>query len=196
MKRLALSVGALIYMQASGQTIGIKTGLALSGYTATYSTVNPTYIPPTNSLKTGFIFGGYVDIKTHNKLFIRPGAELVVKGAVNTVSYYNNGTLYTYKTSHNFAVIDFPINLIYKSNVGNKQRWIVGGGLVPGLILSRSYNRADLGLNVITGYEFPIGITFNANFTYGLLNVAHSYYYADAVTLKNYYLGITMGYFF
>jgi hypothetical protein len=196
MKRLALSLGALIYIQVSAQTIGIKTGLALSGYRATYSTADPTYIPPTNSLKTGFILGGYVDIKAHKKLFIRPGAELVVKGAAIQVNYITNGTLHAYKTSRNFAVIDFPINLIYKTNDGDKQRWIIGGGLVPGLILSRNYNRGDLGLNVVTGYEFPIGVTFNANFTYGLLNVTRSYYYADPVTLKNYYFGLTIGYFF
>src|SRR5947209_6909577 len=129
MKRLTLSICVLIYMHAYSQTIGIKTGLALSGYRATYSTADPTYIHPVNSLKTGFIFGGYVDIKANKQLFVRAGAELVVKGAVNQVTYINNGTRYTYKTSRNFAVLDFPVNLLYKTNTSDKQRWIIGGGI-------------------------------------------------------------------
>lgn len=184
-------------LQAAPQTFGLKTGLALCNYSATYkdySTPGNTQLFLGTSAKPGFIFGGYIDIQLRKSLFLRPGAEMVIKGAVEKVSYTDNASTRYYNYGYNFVAIDLPLNLVYKNKPDGQQRLIVGGGIVPGILLESDLSRGDLGLNALIGYEFPIGLNFNINYNYGLLNVGSNSYRFRS--LRNRYLGITVGYFF
>lgn len=199
MKNLLLIICTLITIQSASQTIepaaqitfGLKTGLSLSNYSASY---HPPHSPGT-AIRPAFIFGGYIDILLSKNLYLRPEAITLMKGAYEKAS--ENGV--SYKISRNYRTIDFPVDIIYKTKRAGQQRLLFGAGVAPGIILNNYnygvFNKGDFGLNILSGYEFPIGLSFNLNYTYGLVNITTATN-PDFKSLKSRYLGITLGYFF
>lgn len=198
-KKLPFVFLLLLSCQCFAQTFGVKTGLALSKYAATYRVnTDPNVLSPTievHSFMPGFLFGGYAEMRLQKSWYLRTGAEIVVKGAREKFTSSNNGDPFSTYSNPDFTTLDIPVNLVYKTGEPEKQRWVIGGGFVPGLILSKGYRKHDLGLALFAGYEFPIGLNMNVNYTHGLVNIANpdfSWYRS----LRNRYLGFTIGYFF
>jgi hypothetical protein len=174
------------------QTIGVKTGLALASYTATSR--SPDKIIVGTSAKPGFILGSHVDFGLTDHLFLRSGADIVVKGGIEEATYLYNGMSDTFKGSYNFAAVDFPLQLVYKMIAKARQGLLLGGGFVPGILIEGGLNKGDLGAGLLVGYQFSNGLNYNLSYTHGLVNVAtHSFDYRK---LKNRYLGVTVGYQF
>jgi hypothetical protein len=196
MKQLLTAAFFLLAFSAMGQIkVGIKAGAAI----ANYSSVDIAANMPENashSAKTGMIAGIHLDIPLKNYLFFRIGYDYVTKGAIDKQQYAG----FTSAFERQIRVFDFPLNILYKTGQPTGRRFVVGGGVVPGVIISRgafgvgTLERTDFGANILAGYELPIGAYINLNFTKGLKNVAGDVIYFES--LKNNYFGITLGFLF
>ena len=198
-KNALFLVLALFGLTAASQTFGLRGGLVLSSYSATQRPYSyPGYVSPTitgYALKPGFLFGGYVEFDLKPHLSLRTGAEYVRKGSVERAKDNNGNLPGVYNYDYGISTVDFPLNLLYRSAGKDKNHWLAGGGLVPGILLETDLKRGDLGLNALAGYAFPIGLNFTLNYTQGVLDVAGPSSYRFT-SLRNHYLGIAVGYFF
>ena len=74
-----------------------------------------------------------------------------------------------------------------------------GGGLSPAIVLNRYLNGSeiksfDLGINVLAGYQFPMGFSINLGYTYGLLNLSSNKSYISKI--QNKYFSLTTSFEF
>jgi hypothetical protein len=196
-KILALICTGLLTLQSFSQTFSVKGGLALATYSAAVKREANPNVPRTiisTSFRTGFTLGGNVDFRLAEKLFLRTGAEMVIKGAEEEGIYTFNGTSSPYQARNKFVGFDFPVQLLYKTKGSGAPRWVLGGGFVPGLLIEGGLELADLGLGAVFGYELPGGLNANIAYNHGVANVASTSY--DYKSLKNRHLAFTIGYSF
>ena len=197
MRTILFSLTILLTFQSVAQRIGVKAGLALASYNAVGRRhLNPDFSRTVvrTSLKPGLIIGSQVDFKLNENLFLRQGAEMVVKGSVEETLITYNGVSNPIRANYNFAAIDFPIQLLYKMETKKNQQLLLAAGIVPGILIEGGLNKGDLGVGVMAGCQFASGLNYNITYNHGLLNVAtHSF---DYTMLRNRYLGVTVGYQF
>lgn len=197
MIRFALISIALLTQPSFAQTIGVKAGLAFATYSAVSNREANPIVPRTinnTSYRTGLTIGGNGDFRLGQKLFLRTGVEMVIKGGVEEGTYTFDGTSSPYRQTNNFVGFDIPIQLLYKTKGSRAPRFILGAGLVPSLLIESGLNRGDLGLGVLAGYELSTGVSLNLAYNEGLVDVAtHSF---DYKSLKNRHLALTIGYSF
>lgn len=163
--------------------LGVKAGVVFSN--ATIQHVGGYDVSPKE--KAGLTAGVFICIPVGPRLSFRPGAEMVIKGfrAKN-----NSATRFSY--------IDFPVNLLCQLKTKHEQQVLVGGGPV----LSCHFNRnwayklvdLDMGINLMAGYEWPIGASLNVNYTQGFMNVSADKTFVS--NIRNRYFGVTVGYLF
>ena len=170
--------------------VGLKAGFSFPNFNASYADSSIT--SDTRRIMS-YILGGIVNIPLSETFSIRTGLELVRKGAVEITDSYN----YTYRQRSSYTFIDLPINLIYMNN--NKGGLLAGGGVVIGHTSGHGYSNIypspfDVGVNVLAGYELPIGFSIMLNYSQGLKNVSNNKSYMT--NLKNNYFGLTVGYMF
>ena len=182
---LLIIVFAPFFCRSQKPTVGIKLGLALSNVTLTPDN------PPNTSTRKGILGGVYLNIPSGKKIIIRPGIEVVSKGAVL------DGDSYRDRYSMRFTYVDFPINILYKTS-SIKGHLLAGGGPSIGVPIKdfySSYNlKTEFGVNGLIGYEVPIGVSLNLNYNYGLSNASKGG--EPGGKISNRYLGITIGYSF
>jgi hypothetical protein len=139
--------------------------------------------------------GSFLDFGLNEQLLLRSGAELVVKGGTETGVDVYNGTSYPYSYSTNFAAVDFPLLLLYKTGATNEKGWLFGGGLVPGILIEGGLRKGDLGASLLGGYQFRNGLHYSLAYNHGLINVATAYHYSYQ-SLRNRHVALTLGYRF
>jgi len=170
-------------------TFGIKAGAVFSNCNIEYS---DTFYTSTTKTKTSFMAGIFVYIHAGKNFSFRPGIELVRKGT----NEKNKNSIYS--SDRQFTYLDFPLNALYEIKCKNEKKILVGGGPVISYFLrnDEDYSLAniDIGANVMLGYEWPIGASVNLNYTGGLKNVSTAKNYMSK--LKNYYFGLSVGYWF
>lgn len=192
MQKILLLLLTLVTFQVYSQSVGVKTGIALASYTATSR--RPDKIVLGTSAKPGFILGSHLDFGLADHLFLRSGAEVVVKGGIEEATYLTNGMSDTFKGTYNFVAIDFPLQLLYRINTKGRQGLFMGGGFVPSILIEGGLKKGDLGAGLLVGYQFLSGLNYSISYNHGLINVATRSY--DYEKLKNRYGGITLGYQF
>jgi hypothetical protein len=197
MKNFLLICAIFLPLSSFAQTISVKAGLALATYSAVSNrATNPTV--PTSDIsttyRTGYTLGGNADFRMAEKLFLRTGVEMVIKGGKESGIYTFNGTSYPYTDRNKFVGFDFPIQLIYTTKGAGAPHWMLGGGPVPGFLFEGGLSRRDLGLGILAGYALPSGLNANVTYNHGLVNVATRSF--DYKSLKNRHLGLTIGYSF
>jgi hypothetical protein len=170
---------------------GIKLGLSIS---KTHIRYDPNFYPGEDDVaRVGVIGGGMGVIRINKKVVFQPEILIVGKGAKERRQDYDFVKGLTY--------LELPLNLLYKPAT-TKGSFFIGGGPAPSFLIGdnifytgyESFNKFDFGVNVIMGYELPIGLSFNLQYTYGLLNISN-----DKSTLpvvKNRCFGLTAGYLF
>ena len=160
--------------------IGIKAGLAFAN--ATIKQADPNAYNPDYPTRTGPLAGIYLDIFSGQKIILRPGAEVVIKGPGEGI---------------NFTFVDFPLNILYKIKYATGH-FVAGGGPSIGVPINDSYSsyplKTEFGVNGLIGYQLEIGFSLNLNYTYGLSNANKSNQFISKIS--NRYLGITVGYSF
>jgi hypothetical protein len=183
MTRIATIFTVLLILQfnsikAQQFRIGLRSGLVFTKSVITQENITTKY----NT--TRFLGGIHLQYQAAKKLALRLGLEFLTRGD------------YDYYLQH---YIDIPLNIIYQQPV-QKNKLLFGAGPVWCARVSNNYSyisdmkRNDLGINVFTAYEWPIGFSINLNYTHGMTNMAQDKTYIT--DYKNRYTGLTIGYLF
>ncbi len=175
--------------------IGLKAGFLISNNKVDYTNRNTGY---SSEAKKGGLFGLVADWPLSKNTFFRSGLEVVIKGSKERrrgSGIYGN---YNYAISQPLTYLDVPVNLMYAANTGNG-KFIIGAGPVIGILLSNSYTNyslkeIDIGANVVTGYEWPIGFFVNITHVRGLKNISSDKQLVS--DFKNFYYSLSLGYMF
>ena len=171
---------------------GIKAGVAIANTKIEYNTTTmPGNNKPTSKL--GALGGGFARMPFGNKACFQPELLMVGKGMKESNQYYPYRTDLTY--------LELPLNILYKPS-GSKGSFFIGGGPAPSFYIGESVfysgitrvKKFDVGINILTGYELPIGFSINLHYTYGLLNISQNR--TDIPVTKNRCFGFSVGYIF
>ncbi|KAA8484675.1 outer membrane protein with beta-barrel domain [Arcticibacter tournemirensis] len=198
MKKVFLSLSLLFVMGAVfGQEVkyGLKAGVNFANQTFSSSGMSVSL-----SSLTSFHFHGFVDYGVSPNFSIQPGIGVSGKGFKS-----DSGEE---EAEVNVMYLDIPVNALAKFPVSFGKIFL-GGGPYAGVKLSEKYkldgesldedessfNTADFGVNFLGGLEFSNGLTLNANYGLGLINVMKESELAD-VTAKNKVFSISVGFLF
>lgn len=184
--------GLLTKMESNNGKVkyGVKAGLAIAKSKVEY---NPS-ITPYNKIvfKAGAMAGGYAQIKAGKNACFQPELLIVGKGMKEKYEAYSYRNDVTY--------IELPLNILYKP-VTSKGSFFIGGGPSPAYYIGENFfysgqyfiKKFDLGINLLAGYEMPIGFSINLHYTHGLTNISRS---AEVLLTKNRCFGLSVGYIF
>jgi hypothetical protein len=155
---------------------------------------------------TGFHVGGVADIAFSSNFSVQPNLLFVMKG----------GGLFTQGKTQLFT-IDLPINALYRHNgffigAGPNLSYGVSAKLKPyeagedDIDLYEEqpgeteppFNRFEVGVNAVMGYQFPSGLTLGANFTRGFSNVLNDEdgFIGTNTRINTRFVGFSIGYMF
>ncbi|HEY6082376.1 MAG TPA: porin family protein [Chitinophagaceae bacterium] len=207
MKKVLLSLTALLiagvgFAQTAGQppvSFGIKAGPNFSSYTSKSSGNKQT-----SKLKVGLEAGAYANISLADEFYFQPSLLYAGKGGKDKNS----------DTKINLSYLELPLDFLFKPDIGNGNKFIVGvgpyvaygiGGSVKGSTPSydpfKSYNgtdaslkRFDAGANVQLGYEMPSGFNVGLNTDLGLVNALN--HGDNNNSFRNTSFAVTVGYTF
>jgi hypothetical protein len=171
---------------------GIRLGISVA---KTHLRYDPVFYPDSDEkgARVGIIGGGLVAIRLNKKVVFQPELLLVGKGVKEIRLGYDYNNRVTY--------IEMPLYLLFKPE-GAKGSFFIGGGPAPSFFIGENifysgynyFNKFDLGLNVLAGYELPLGFSLNLQYTHGLLNVSKNE--STLPIVKNRCFGLTAGYLF
>lgn len=198
MKKVFLSLSLLFVMGAVfGQEVkyGLKAGVNFANQT--FSSGGMSASP---SSLTSFHFQGFVDYGVSSNFSIQPGLGISGKGF--------KGDSDQGDVEVNLMYLEIPVNALAKFPVSFGKIFL-GGGPYAGVKLSEKYklegedidedessfNTADFGVNFLGGLEFSNGLTLNANYGLGLINVMKDSDVFD-VTAKNKVFSLSVGFLF
>ncbi len=179
---------------------GIKAGITLSNCQVKYNPA-PDPAPAKPMTKSGAAFGVFIRMPLGKKTSFQPELLMIAKGMKEKDQY---GSSYWYKTR--ITYLELPLNILYKP-VTPKGSFFIGGGPTPAFYIGnnvfyygeKAFKTFDLGINILAGYEIPIGFSINLHYTHGLSNIgkekdANGTLYS--VNQKNRCFGIMIGYTF
>ncbi|MBL0271504.1 MAG: PorT family protein [Chitinophagaceae bacterium] len=188
------SLVACCQEKKSSVSFGLKLGYGMT-------TLGPNYTE-SNGYKHQFILtsgarvGGYLQIMSGKKFIFQPELLLVVKGAHESPDFSNGPPYPTYDYPFRTSYIEIPLNLLVKLPTPGGF-FSLGGGPAPSFPIYRYIYSGtagfEMGINFLTGYQWPLGFSVNLNFTKGLSNVQQ---FPGAPGLKNSSIGLTAGYTF
>jgi Outer membrane protein beta-barrel domain len=173
-------------------------------------------------LKAGFNLGAVMEIPLAPDFYLQPGLLYTTKGSKNDIEGIESGT-----SKINIGYIEVPIHLIHKPVLGNGHL-ILGLGPYIGFGVNGKFNldfldvktesdvkfkntvkasdspdyayvkRLDAGANLLAGYEFANGLSFQLNTQLGLLNILPEYEGIpnDDSKTSNTGFGLSLGYRF
>ena len=186
----ALLVTLLSHQGMSQSSIGIKVGMGLSMPSITFQP-DPYYGgASTSSSIDGMVFGLITQVPLGSSCWLKPAAQVSFKGYRTFYGGYSYGQSVTY--------LEMPLNIVYSS--GKKgSGFQLGGGPVLGYLLNPNFHynslrRGDISLNVLTGYQTPIGFSFNLSYTHSFTNAVNNE--TDIVSFRNRFLAFAVGYLF
>ena len=145
---------------------GIKAGAAIASMQVKYRSVPADF----SENKLGGIVGVLIRTPLKGSLYFQPELLMVGKGYKEKQSGYDSRVDLTY--------IELPLNLLYKFST-SKGGVFIGGGPAPAFLIgenifyfgNQNSKEFDFGINVLAGYELPIGFSINLNYTHGLVNL-------------------------
>lgn len=171
---------------------GIKAGVSIANVKIEY---NPGTTPgngkPTSKL--GALAGVFARMDLGKNACFQPELLMVGKGMKE------NNQNYSYRTD--LTYLELPLNILY-TPATSKGSFFIGGGLAPAYYIGKNvfysgytgFKKFDFGINILTGYESPMGFSINLHYTYGLLNISGNR--TDIPVAKNRCFGLSVGYTF
>ncbi|WP_207422695.1 porin family protein [Desertivirga brevis] len=164
-----------------------------------------TIIPSSN---TSFNLQAFADIKILEDISIRPGLSITGKGnRLKHIEFVNATT--------NLIYLEIPLNAVIKLPIRRLGKFYTGGGLYTAYGLTGKikgegfevgvygnnnlfnekglYNRPDLGLNFLGGFELKNGLLVNIEYELGMINTFRSDAVQPGFTAKNRALSISLG---
>lgn len=171
--------------------LGIRAGFSIGKSQVRYDPV--TFPDAQGKAKGGFIGGLFVAVQVSQNFTIQPELLLVGKGVKQRFQDYDY--------SNRLSYLDLPINFLYKPRRSTGS-FFIGGGPSLAILTGTSvyfanpdsFKQIDVGVNVLMGYEIPIGFSFNLHYNHGFLNVSENK--SSIPVVKNRYIGFTVGYLF
>lgn len=170
---------------------GIKAGVTLA---KSKVELDPGVTPYYDKLvfKAGAMGGVFAQIDAGKNTCFQPELLIVGKGMKEKYE--------TYSYRNDFTYIELPLNFLYKP-VTSKGSFFIGGGPSPAYYIGENIfyggqyyiKKFDLGINLLAGYEVPIGFSINLHYTHGLTNISRS---AEVPVTKNRCIGLSVGYTF
>ncbi|MBS1742413.1 MAG: PorT family protein [Bacteroidetes bacterium] len=173
-----------------GGQIGVNLGMGQNGGGVGYTAI-------TNDPKVGLALGAVAEIHIINKFSFRPELNFIQKG--NKAGGYVIGTYYYGGDSkRTLNYFELPLNIVYKMGFGSsKNRFFFGAGpsFAAGLFgkdknasghdrtvkfdddanANNADNvhlkRLDVGINVLAGYQFSMGLFGKISYTHGLTDI-------------------------
>ena len=187
MRKLALIAFVLLIGLATSQaqvrvSPGIRGGLNLSSLTNIDD----------NSMKSDYYIGGLVEIKFNKYFTLQPELTYSRQGSEGREYYFDTDSFENTKYELNYVTI----GAVAKFNFGGQGFHILAG---PSLDIKTSDNFGRYGYDPINtdfaftggiGYSLPNGLTFEARFKQGLIDIYgydgidYDEYYADQVILN------------
>jgi len=184
-KIILLLVGAILSTSLFAQiTFGGQVG-ANFGIGQTGGGLFPS---PTNDPKIGFVIGALADLPIVEKISFRPEFNFIQKG--NQYGYSTNLGATINKTKNTLNYLELPLNVVYKMAVGkssNKLYFGLGPAIGIGIIGNAKtgsnksdikfngnpdqLKRLDVGLNLLAGYQFDMGLFGKIGYTHGFSNI-------------------------
>jgi hypothetical protein len=163
--------------------------------------------------------GGLIDLPLQTHIYFQAGLSLSRRGAVRSFSYYIDSSYNesVHQTLH-INYLDLPVNVLYKSGMQGKWRFIAGLGATASYIiggrnilldslmnsgvptntndnlkisLGNTIKGFDIGVNISAGCELPTGLFFRAYYTAGVSDIG-----VGTEVDKTRIWGIAAGYFF
>ncbi len=199
MKKLVL----IVVMVVIGASVSAQTKFGFKiGYNAANVSTNDPDISKDGKTLSGIGFGAFVDFSLSKNFSIQP-----------QINYNRKGTAIAHAGHSDkvqFNVLDIPVNALYRTNSG----FFIGGGPNFGYNLSAKLKseedpsenfdftfgkgvddikRLDLGLNLLTGYEFKNGLFVSANYLAGLTNLSNDPNDKWRNNLLNFSVGYSFG---
>ena len=183
---------SILHAQAQKPRFGVKAGITIANCRIKSAD------PGTGTSKRISVIGGvFVHIPINKKFSLRPGVEFVCKGSQIMGKYNDPYNSYSFTKELQLSYLDIPVNLLYEIPV-RANKLFFGGGPVLSFLMNKIWNQGiannDIGVNLLTGYEWPIGASVFINYTHGFKNISALYTNGNKVT--NYYFGITVAYWF
>lgn len=169
---------------------GIKGGVAIANTKIEYNTTTmPGNNKPTSKL--GALGGVFVRMALGNNACFQPELLMVGKGMKERNQYYSYRTDLTY--------LELPLNILYKPS-GSKGSFFIGGGPAPAFYIGENvfysglqyFKKFDFGINILTGYELPIGFSINLHDTHELQNISMNK--TEVPVTQNRCFGLRSGY--
>lgn len=188
--------------ETSGMKIklGIKAGIAIANIGIEYNQT-PDPAPGKSITKLGVAGGFFARMPLSKKICFQPELLMIGKGMKEKDQY---GSSYLYKTT--ITYLELPLNILYKPTTA-KASFFIGGGPAPAFYIGNNafyygdgaFKTFDFGINVLAGYEIPIGFSFNLHYTHGLSNISKDQGTNGnpySVKMKNRCFGLMIGYVF
>jgi len=198
---------------------GPEVGLGMSSFRFAPSVYPIDYTAASKSPIFSGKIGAVGDAPFNKHLYFQTGLFLSRKGGVRSFSYYKNDSFneQVHQTL-NINYIDLPVNIVFKSGMQGKGRFIFGIGATASYIIGGRnllqdqsvYNDTpsssngnykisigntlhgfDIGINILAGYEMPTGLFFRAYYTAGVNDIG-----IGSEIDKNRMWGIAAGYIF
>ena len=169
---------------------GIKAGVAIASLKIEY---DPAVTAGDHKSKGGALAGIFLQMLLGKTASFQPELLVIGKGTKE------NSQNYFYRTD--LTYLELPLNLLYKKSTA-KGSFFIGGGPAPSFYIGESvfysgyqgFKKFDVGVNILAGYELPIGFSINLHYTHGLLNI--TYDRTNVPVIKNRCAGISVGYIF
>ena len=201
MKQLLFILFSFLTISIHGQekkkpvAFGLKAGVLLANAGPDYADGNGTTID--YSSKFGIVVGGRLQYNAGKNFTLMPEITLVAKGA-NIFTRFDNGTGYN-EFPELSGFLELTANLLFTSS-SNTGKFMIGGGPSVATNLdnySSLLGNSDFGVNILAGYQLPIGFSFEINFNKGLINQEpKDAYNSYPPNLKTSSLGFSIGYLF
>jgi hypothetical protein len=194
----------LITAQAQTTTFGFKAGVSANNLPLRTETSDDDNVRIDGG-HTGFHVGGVADIAFNQKFSIQPNLLFALKGG----SFVTTGRV-------QIMSIDLPINFLYKHNgffvgLGPNLSYGISAKLKPydtgdpdtdlyeeqPLDEEPLFNRFEVGVNALMGYQFPSGLTIGTTFNRGFSNILNDEDLIGTNTqINTRFFGFSVGYMF
>lgn len=221
MKFLYLSIISLIITAATNAQPGFGPEIGLGMGSMHFAP--PLYPIPYTAASVSPILsgkvGGLADFSLNKHFYFQAGIEVSRKGAKRSFSYYKNDS-FNEAVSQTLYInyFDAPVNVVYKTGIQGKGRFMFGLGATPSYIIGgrnklkdhlvfrdtltvtndnsridigHTLGGFDIGLNISAGYELATGLFFRAYYTAGINDIG-----MNTEIDKNRIWGISAGYLF
>jgi hypothetical protein len=183
------------YTALAQPPVGLKVGVGWSNPHVAFSQGPYNEYSSPDGGRYGMIVGLTTQVPLKAGWWLKPAVQFAWKGFFENYSSFGG---YNYQVGNTMNYLEVPLNVIYTTRLKGTGFQVGGGPVISYLLNSNFRNyalrRTDVGFNVVTGYQTAIGFAFNLSYTHGLGDLVKNE--TTLSSLKNRFLGLTVGYFF